>query len=82
MSNEKLYIKVKAFPEAKKERVIETANDEFEIYVREPALKGMANRAITVALSKYLQIPVKQIKLIKGGKTRNKLFEVDRNDIK
>lgn len=69
-------IKVKVFPASKKEQVIKKLDDSFEIRVKEKPKNGEANRAVLSALAAYFNIPVSRLKLIKGYKQRNKIFEI------
>jgi uncharacterized protein (TIGR00251 family) len=71
-----MLIKVKVFPEAKKEGVVKRADDEFEVRVKERAEKGRANRAVISVLANYFKISESKIRLIKGFKERNKIFEI------
>lgn len=68
-----MLIKVKAVPGAGEERIIQKDKDSFEIWVREKPIKGQTNRAITRVLSLYFK---KEVRLVKGGKQRNKIFEI------
>ena len=71
-----MLIKVKVFPEAKEEGVVKRADDEFEVRVKEKAEKGRANKAVIRMLANYFKISESKIRLIKGFKERNKIFEI------
>jgi len=71
-----MLIKVKVYPSAGKEEIFKKSEDSFEIWVKEKPIQGQANRAVISALVKHLNINREDIKLIKGGKTRNKIFEI------
>jgi len=71
-----MLIKVKVFPNSEKEGVIKKSDDSFEIKVKEKPEKGRANREVVRILSFYFKIPESKIRLIKGFKKRNKIFEV------
>lgn len=70
------FIKVRARPESLENQLIPLAEDTFEIQVKAPAEGGKANLAIVELLSRYLGCPKSSIRLIKGGTTRSKIFEV------
>jgi len=72
-----MLIKVKAFPSAKKVKIIKKDKDSFHICIKTKPVKGLANQAIRQVLSGYFQLPVSKIRLVKGFKQRNKIFEVD-----
>jgi uncharacterized protein (TIGR00251 family) len=71
-----MLIKVKVFPEAKEEGIVKRADDEFEVRVKEKAEEGRANRAVIRMLANYFKISESKIRLIKGFKERNKIFEI------
>jgi len=71
-----MFIKVKVLPNSKKEDIIKKSEDSFEVKVREKPEKGLANKRAIEVLSSYLKIPATSIKLVKGAKRRNKIFEV------
>lgn len=49
---------------------------ECTIWVKEPAVQGRANTAITAVLSQHFKVPKSQIALISGFSSKNKVFEV------
>ena len=71
-----MLIKVKVFPNSKKEEIIKKAEDSFEMKVKAKPIKGQANREVIKALASFLKIPESRIKMIKGFKQRNKVFEI------
>ena len=71
-----MLIKVKVYPSAGKEEIIKKDEDSFEIWVKEKPIQGQANRAVINALSGYLGISYDKIRLVKGFKQRNKVFEI------
>ena len=71
-----MLIKVKVFTNSKKEEVIQKSEDSFQIKVRAKPIEGQANRAVTRALTSFLKLPENKIRLMRGFKTRNKLFEI------
>lgn len=70
------FIKVKVFPGSKKEGITEKQNGGFEIKVKEKPVQGLANFAVIKILSSYFKIPKQKIRLIRGFKQRNKIFEI------
>ena len=71
-----MLIKVKVFPNSKKEEIIKKTEDSFEIKVKAKPIKGQANREVIKVLAYHLKIPESKIKMIKGFKQRNKVFEI------
>jgi uncharacterized protein (TIGR00251 family) len=71
-----MLIKVKVFPGCKKYEILKKKDDEFEVRVKEKAEEGRANRAVIKVLADYFRVDELKIKLIKGFKERNKIFEI------
>ena len=71
-----MLIKVKVFPNSKREEIIKRSEDSFEIRVKEKPEKRKANREVVRILSFYFKIPESKIRLVKGFKERNKIFEI------
>ncbi|GAH65112.1 unnamed protein product, partial [marine sediment metagenome] len=44
--------------------------------IKEKPIKGKANREVVKLLASYFKIPESRIRLIKGFKQRNKIFEL------
>ncbi|MDD3734954.1 MAG: DUF167 domain-containing protein [Candidatus Pacebacteria bacterium] len=71
-----MLIKIKVFPNSKKEEIIRKSEDSFEVKVREKPKMGMANRRVVKTLASYFKTPEAKIRLVKGAKQRNKIFEI------
>jgi len=69
-------IRVRAFPDAKKEFVQEEEPGKLKIFVREPPKKNMANRRITQLVAEYADVNIKNVVFLVGHKSPNKLFEI------
>lgn len=63
-------------PNSKKGPLIEKNDGCWIIYVQQPAIDGQANAAIVRLIAKELKIPKTRIKLIRGAKSKTKLFEI------
>ena len=75
-----MFLKVKVFPNFKKEEIIKKSEDEFEIKVKEKAERGKANKKVKEVLAKYLNISEEKLVLISGAKQRNKIFKIISNN--
>ena len=73
-----MLIKVKVFPNSKKEEIIKKSENSFEVRIKEKPERGLANRAVIRTLSLYFNIPESKIRLIKGFKEKNKIFEINK----
>ena len=71
-----MYIKVHAIADAKKERVVQATNDRYDISVKEPAERNLANSRIRVLLAAELKVPVSALRLISGHHSLHKIFSV------
>ena len=70
------HIKVKVFPGSDKNEVIRKSKESFEVKTQEEAKEGKANKVVLSLLSRFLSIDSSRIKLVKGGKKKNKIFEI------
>jgi uncharacterized protein (TIGR00251 family) len=71
-------IAVKVKPQAKQDKVEKTSSDGYTVWVKAKAVEGAANQAAIKILAEYFHTPKSNIALIKGAKSRNKIFEVNK----
>jgi len=71
-----MYIKVKVHVGEKQNRLERKGPDAFEIWVKAPAERGLANAAVREILAHELSIDSKKLILIKGATTPSKIFEI------
>jgi len=71
-----MLIKVKVFPEEKKEAIIKKSEDSYLVKVKEKAKMGRANERVREILSAYFAVVLGKVRLVKGGKSRNKIFDI------
>ena len=71
-----MLIKVKIFVNAGKREIVQKSENAFEIKVKAKPEMGKANAEALKILSKFFKISESNIKLIKGRKTRNKIFNL------
>jgi len=71
-----MLIKVKVFPQANKSEIIKVGDDRFEVYVKAKPIKGLANREVVEVLAGYFKVPLEKVRLLRGFKQRNKIFEI------
>jgi len=71
-----MLIKVRVFPQSKEDSIIKKSEDSYVVKVKEKAERGEANRRVIEILAEYSQVPPGKIRLIKGGKKPNKIFEI------
>lgn len=75
-----MLIKVKVFPNSKKESIEKKSEDSFVVRLREKSEKGMANKKLREIIADYFNIGENPtgggVKIIKGGRSRNKIIKI------
>ena len=72
-----MYVRVRATPGARKERVLKVGEASFEIFVREPRERTMANRRIAELLAHAYGVRVNQVRLVSGHRSHGKVFDIE-----
>ncbi len=67
---------VKAKPNSKKESVKKLSETNFEICVKEPPVRGLANAAIIKMLARHFGVPPSAVKIISGHTSRQKIVKI------
>ena len=70
------YISVVVHPGSKKDVLVQTAPGRLEAWIRAKPMQGEANQALAALLCRTLRIPPTQLRLVKGGMGRRKLFKI------
>lgn len=70
------FIKLKVFANSKKNCIIQTGADSYQIYVKQKAKEGLANKAALRLLADKLNKKEKELRIIKGAKTPNKVVKI------
>jgi len=73
------YIKVKVYPESKKEKLIQTKENNFEVWVREKAERNQVNKRLCQIMGQYFNNPDGGVKILNGHHSRIKLLKVGNN---
>jgi uncharacterized protein (TIGR00251 family) len=76
IKSDNILLKVKAFPKAGENRIIEARNGELVVRIRAPALKGQANKELVKFLAKTLAVARSEIKILSGESSRHKLVSL------
>ena len=62
---------------SKKGPLVEVGEDNnLTVFVQEPEVDGKANQAVTKLLAKHFNVAKSRVSLIKGEKSKYKLFEI------
>lgn len=70
------YIKVWVNPGSKKEKLENIDATTYEISVKQPAERNLANIRIKELLALELKIPVQKIRMISGHRSGSKIFSI------
>ncbi len=65
-------MRVKVFPEASEDLVVEKGTGQYEVYTRAPALENQANREVLFLLAKHLKVEQKRLRMISGHQASSK----------
>lgn len=71
-----MFIKVKVFPDSKKERVQQNRPDSFHVYTREPAKDTLANRRMLEMMVEFLNKPPGSLRIVKGHTSPSKILKI------
>ena len=69
-----IFVKVK--PKAKEEKVKKIDEAHFEVWVKEPPVKGKANKAVVKVLADYFNTSLSRINIISGFKSKVKVLQI------
>lgn len=67
---------VKAKPDSREEKIEKVDDLNFIVSVKEPPIRGEANRAIAKALADYFNVSSSRVRLVSGFSSKQKIFEV------
>jgi len=70
----KIFVKVK--PNAREESIRKLSETNFEICVKEPPVRGLANAAIIRLLARRFGVPISSVNIISGYASRQKIVEI------
>lgn len=71
-----MYIRVNATPGAKKEKITRISAEHFDIAVREPAERNLANERIKELVMLEFGLKKGDIRLISGHRSPHKIFSI------
>lgn len=55
---------------------VEETSDGYTVFVREPAIEGKANEAVSRILAKHFGVSLSRLELVRGTKSKQKIFRV------
>lgn len=71
-----MILSVRVTANASRDHVDQVDLSSFKVYVTCVAEDGNANRAVIKLLSKFLQVPKSSMVLLRGVKSRDKIFQI------
>ena len=71
-----MFLKLKVHPAARVEKVIKKADDAYEIWVKAPAERGLANIAALRLLASHIAMEPKRLRIIKGAQCPSKIVKI------
>jgi len=72
-------VTVVVHPNSKKTRIEKDLMEMLHVYVNTPPLEGKANEAVIEILADFFKIKKNEIFLLRGVKSKNKIFEIKIN---
>lgn len=72
-----MYIKVKVSVCSKKEKITKKSDNRYEIWVKEPAERNLANNRIKEIIAGLFEINVKSIRIISGHQSPSKILSIN-----
>ena len=71
-----MYIKVRVIAGGKKEKITKISKDTYEIVVKEPAERNLANKRIRQILSDQYGVTIGDVRIITGHHSQSKIFDI------
>jgi uncharacterized protein (TIGR00251 family) len=68
-------------PNASKTAIVSNINGALVVKIQAPAQDGKANDSLMRFIAKEFKVPKSRIKIIHGQKSREKILEIDANDL-
>lgn len=72
-----MYIKVRVFPNSKKELINKKKENSFEIFVKEKAERNLANKKVVEIIAKTFEIKTNQVRIVSGHQHHNKILSLE-----
>lgn len=71
-----MHVKVKVLTGARKEKVVKTDVTTFEMTVKEPAERNLANKRIRMILAQEYAVEKGNVRIVTGHHSKSKIFDV------
>ena len=74
-----MYIKVKVTAGAKKEKFVKKTKDHFDVSVKEPAERNLANKKVVELVRDYFKVYNGEVRIVSGHHSPSKIINIDIN---
>lgn len=74
-----MYIKVKVVVGAKREKIVKKTEDHFDISVKEPAERNLANKRILELVRDYFKVYNGEVRIVSGHHSPSKIISLEIN---
>ncbi|MFC1675035.1 DUF167 domain-containing protein [Candidatus Omnitrophota bacterium] len=71
-----MVLSIRAIPKASR-NLVKKESDRYKVYVTAPAQDGLANEKIKKLLADYFKVKSRQVTIVKGKRSRDKLVRID-----
>ncbi len=71
-----MLIKVKVKPDSNKRKIIKKSENELIVKIKSKPIQGKANEEVKKILSNYFNVSNSKVRIKRGFKRRNKIFEI------
>lgn len=71
-----MYIKVHVYPGMKSEKVTKTADDQYQLILKAPAERNLANKRALEIIANIYGVQPQRVKQITGHRSPSKIFEI------
>jgi uncharacterized protein (TIGR00251 family) len=73
-----MFIKVKVKTGAKKEKILKKSEDHFDIEVKEPAERNLANNRVIELVRDYFKVYNGDVRIVNGHHSPSKIISLDK----
>ena len=71
-----MYVKVKVTAGMRKEKISQLDDTTFEMVLKEPAQRNLANKRVRTLLARVYNVPEGKVRIVTGHHSQSKIFDV------
>jgi uncharacterized protein YggU (UPF0235/DUF167 family) len=75
-----MYVKVRVTPGMRKEKITQIDDVTFEMVIKEPAERNLANKKIRTVLAEVYNVKEGNVRIVTGHHSPSKIFDVIRDE--